>query len=163
MSKASAHESGFISAGSFGSSHSFSQAQQKNGLCDGEGEGPPSSPAASCNSSIMLFTKNIETSSYQDVVEFCEQKQREMIHRNYKKGIGRSVVKTIATMANTWGGLIIIGVEEEDSALKVPVSGIPCEEHLWERISNRILGSVTPPCFPKFRCARRTTRRRRSS
>jgi hypothetical protein len=59
-------------------------------------------------------------------------------------------------MANTWGGMIIIGVDEDDSAPKLPVSGFPFKEHLREQINNLILGNITPPVFPEIQIAAST-------
>ena len=53
-------------------------------------------------------------------------------------------------MANTWGGLIVIGVEDEDSKPKMPAIGIPYKEHLREQINNLILGNIIPPLFPEI-------------
>jgi hypothetical protein len=98
----------------------------------------------------MIFTKPIEDISYQDVIDFCGQGQRETIHLDYKKEISQSLVKTIAAMANTWGGVIVIGVDEQDSAPKLPVEGMPYLEHLRERVNNLILSNITPPVFPEI-------------
>lgn len=98
----------------------------------------------------MLFTKEIEKITYQDVVDFCTQQYRENIHFDYKQDIDASLAKTIAAMANTWGGLIVIGVKDEDSKPKLPVIGIPYKEHLREQINNIILGNITPPVFPEI-------------
>ncbi len=98
----------------------------------------------------MLFTKEIEKITYQDVIDFCNQQYRENIHLDYKQDIDGGLAKTIAAMANTWGGLIVIGAEDEDSKPKLPVVGIPYKEHLREQINNIILGSITPPVFPEI-------------
>lgn len=98
----------------------------------------------------MIFAEEIEKISYSDVVAFCNQRNRENINLDYKREIDASVVKTIAAMANTWGGLIIVGVEDEDSKPKLPVTGIPYEEHLRERVNNLVLGNITPPIFPEI-------------
>ncbi len=98
----------------------------------------------------MLFTKEIEKITYQDVVDFCSQQNKETIHLDYKQKIAGNLVKTIAAMANTWGGLIVIGVEDEDSKPKIPAIGIPYKEYLREQINNLILGNVTPPLFPEI-------------
>src|SRR6267142_1210346 len=100
----------------------------------------------------MIFTKPIEEITYEDVIEFCGQRQT--IHLDYKREIGQSLVKTIAAMANTWGGVIIIGVDEKDSAPKLPVQGMPYEEHLRERVNNLILGNITQPVFPEIQICR---------
>jgi len=98
----------------------------------------------------MLFTKEIEKITYPDLLDFCNQQYRENIHLDYKQDVDSGLAKTIAAMANTWGGLIVIGVEEEDSKPKLPAVGIPYKEHLREQINNIILGNITPPLFPEI-------------
>jgi len=97
----------------------------------------------------MLYTKEIEKITYQDVLDFCRQQYRESVHLDYKQDIDGSLAKTVAAMANTWGGLIVIGVEDEDSKPKLPAVGISYKEHLQEQINNIILGNITPPVFPE--------------
>ena len=90
----------------------------------------------------MLYTKEIKKITFQDIVDFCKEKHRETIHLDYKQEIDSSLAKTIAAMANTWGGVIVIGVEDEDSKPKLPVKGILYKEHLREQINNIILGNI---------------------
>jgi len=97
----------------------------------------------------MLYTKKIEEITYQDVVDFCNEQIRENISLDYKEMIDTGLAKTVAAMANTVGGLIIIGVEDQDSKPKLPVKGIEIKEHLIEQINNIILGNITPPVFPE--------------
>ena len=98
----------------------------------------------------MLYTKGIEKITHQDVLDFCNERYRESIHLDYKVKIDNSLVKTIAAMANTWGGLIIMGVDEVDSKPKLPVEGLEYREHLREQINNLILGNIMPPIFPEI-------------
>jgi len=102
----------------------------------------------------MLFTKEIGKIKYQDILEFCDQQYRESVHLDYKQDIDASLAKTIAAMANTWGGIIIIGVEDEDSKPKLPAVGVSYKEHLREQINNIILGNITPPLFPEVHVCR---------
>ena len=102
----------------------------------------------------MIFTKPIQEITYQDVLDFCSEQHQESIHLDYKREVARSLVKTIAAMANTWGGVVVIGVDEEDSRPRLPVDGLPYEEHLRERINNLILGNVIPPLFPEIQVCR---------
>jgi len=97
----------------------------------------------------MLYTKKIEEITYQDILNFCNEQIRENISLDYKEDIDASLSKTIAAMANTWGGLIVIGVEDIDSKPKLPVKGIQFREYLREQINNIILGNITPPIFPE--------------
>jgi len=70
----------------------------------------------------MLYTKTIERITFEDVVNFCAERHRESTYLDYKRQIDNSLAKTIAAMANTWGGLVIIGVEDEDSRPRHPVA-----------------------------------------
>src|SRR5271157_5965668 len=98
----------------------------------------------------MLYTKTIERITFEDVVNFCAERHRESIHLDYKREIDNSLAKTIAAMANTWGGLILVGVEDDDSRPMLPVEGMYYQERLRERINNIILGNITPPVFPEI-------------
>lgn len=98
----------------------------------------------------MLFAKEVTKITYQDVVEFCKQRFPESIHLDYKQDFPSDLEKTISAFANTMGGLIIIGVEEEDSKPKLPVKGITHQEGLRERVNNIILSNIYPPVFPEI-------------
>jgi len=98
----------------------------------------------------MLFTKEITKISYQDVVEFCSQRVSESINLDYKKDFPGDLEKTISAFANIMGGLIIIGVEDEDSKPKLPVEGIEYQKGLRERVNNIILNNIYPPVFPEI-------------
>jgi hypothetical protein len=98
----------------------------------------------------MLYTKKIEEITHKDIVDFCNEQIRENISLDYKETINSSLAKTIAAMANTWGGLIVIGAEDNDSKPKLPLKGIEFKEHLREQINNIILGNITPPVFPEI-------------
>lgn len=104
----------------------------------------------------MLYTKKIDEIMYQDILDFCNEQISENISLDYKEAIDSGLAKTIAAMANTWGGLIIIGVEDQDSKPKLPVKGLEFKEHLREQINNIILGNITPPVFPEIQVCQST-------
>lgn len=97
----------------------------------------------------MLYTKKIEEITHKDITDFCNEQIRENISLDYKEAIDTSISKTIAALANTWGGLIIIGAEDDDSKPRLPLKGVEFKEHLREQINNIILGNITPPVFPE--------------
>lgn len=98
----------------------------------------------------MLYTKPIDEIRWQDVVEFCRARHTENSTLDYKQEIQpASLTKTIAAMANTWGGLIIVGIEDEDSKPKLPIKGFEYKEGIREQINNSILGNIMPPIFPE--------------
>src|SRR3989339_276494 len=98
----------------------------------------------------MLFTKPIEQISYDDVVLFCEQQISEGINLDYKYDFPNNLEKTIAAFANTFGGLVIIGVEDKDSKPKLPANGIKYVRGLQERVIKIILDNISPPIFPEI-------------
>lgn len=104
----------------------------------------------------MLYTKPINEIRYEDVVDFCNQKIKENINLDYKEKIESSIAKTVSSMANTWGGLIIVGVEDDDSAPKLPAIGMEFKEHVEEQINNIILGNINPPVFPEIKICKST-------
>jgi len=98
----------------------------------------------------MLFTKEITKITFEDVLNFCNERIKESINLDYKKDFPSDLEKTIAAFANTMGGLIIIGVDENDGKPKFPVEGLEYKEGFSERITNIILSNIYPPIFPEI-------------
>lgn len=86
------------------------------------------------------------------MTEFCNQKLAENTYLDYKERFPKDLQKTISAMANTLGGVIIIGVEEDKKVGKpvLPVEGIDMERGLEERVTNTILTNISPPLFPEI-------------
>lgn len=60
-----------------------------------------------------LHAQDFSTITFQDVVDFCDQKIVENTELDYKMVIPSGLAKHFAAMSNRYGGLIIIGVEED--------------------------------------------------
>ena len=100
----------------------------------------------------MIYTKNIEQISWNDVTDFCNQKIPEGSTLDYKKDFPNNLQKTIAAFGNTLGGIIIIGIDEDDhNKPKPPFEGIEFKRGLSERVMNIILTNITPPIFPEIK------------
>ncbi len=98
----------------------------------------------------MLYTKPIDTVTWTTVEEFCAQGVPEGAYLDYKVDYPNDLAKTIAAMANTFGGVIVIGVDERaDSRPQTPVAGVPLLPGLAERVTNIVLTNITPPVFPE--------------
>lgn len=93
----------------------------------------------------MLFTKKIEDISYEDVVEFCSQEIKESVNLDYKEDFTSHLDKTISSFANTYGGLIIIGVRDEDGSPDASSEGINYVDGLSERVQNINISNIYPP------------------
>lgn len=73
-----------------------------------------------------ITRKDINTITFEEVVEFCQQKVIENLFLDYKKNKPADLSRHIAGFSNAAGGLIIIGVEED-------ANGYPSA---WEGINN---------------------------
>ncbi|MDI6733539.1 MAG: ATP-binding protein, partial [Planctomycetota bacterium] len=101
---------------------------------------------------MSIFTKHINEITYDDVVSFCQQGIAEGINLDYKKDFPPSgLEKTISAFANSFSGVIIIGVEDKDSKPNPPFEGIDYKDKLEERVWNIILDNIQPPVFPEIR------------
>jgi hypothetical protein len=101
---------------------------------------------------MNIFTIPIKEITYDNVISFCQQGVPEGINLDYKRDFPPSgLEKTISAFANTNGGVIIIGVEDEDSKPKPPFEGIDYKDKLEERVWNIIVGNIYPPVFPDIR------------
>lgn len=101
---------------------------------------------------MSIFTKPINEITYEDVISFCQQEIGEGINLDYKKDFPPSgLEKTISAFANSFGGIILIGIEDQDSKPNPPFDGIDYKDKLEERIWNIIVDNIYPPLFPEIR------------
>jgi hypothetical protein len=103
----------------------------------------------------MLQSKSIDQITWEDIELFCQERPPEGAYLDYKRDFPANLEKTIAAMANTFGGIILIGVAEDDENKPVlPLEGIEFKKGLEERVSNIILSNITPPIFPEVAVCR---------
>jgi len=100
---------------------------------------------------MRLLTAPITSIQWADVVAFCEMGLPESTTLDYKREMPSELERTIAAMANTSGGVILIGVDEDRTSTKpvLPIVGIPLVRGLPERITNVCIANLTPPKCPK--------------
>lgn len=97
-----------------------------------------------------MFREPITEITFEKVEDFCKEELPEGIRFDYKEDFPKDLAKTIAAFANTYGGLILIGVEETDrSTPKLPIKGIPLQRGLNERVTAIALRGIYPPVFPE--------------
>ena len=100
----------------------------------------------------MLYSRNIDNITWDDVVVFCERGIAENAYLDYKENFPNNLEKTVSAMANTFGGLIFIGVEEDKGNKPVvPVKGIKFERGHEERIISIVLSNISPPIIPEIK------------
>lgn len=102
----------------------------------------------------MIYAAPINQITWDDISTFCKQQKPEDSYLDYKNDFPDRLEATIAAMANTIGGVILIGVEEKkDNKPKLPIAGISYDRGLQERVTNIILSNIMPPVFPEIQVA----------
>lgn len=101
---------------------------------------------------MSIFTKPIEKINYEDVEAFCEQKVEEGFRVEYKRKIdnNKKLADEIASFANTYGGIIIVGVEDDDGKPITPIKGTGYETLLNEKFTSICLDNINPPYIPQI-------------
>lgn len=94
----------------------------------------------------MIFQgKDINNLTYQDIASFISEEVPESKTLDYKRDISNeSLAKTISAMANTFGGFILIGVEDNDSRPDPESEGLEWREGFREQINNICLSRINP-------------------
>ena len=100
-----------------------------------------------------IFGKDLASIEFADIVTFCNEQPKEGLGLDYKKDLSSlsNVVKTLVSFANTNGGWLIVGVEDEDDAPKLPVTGMKNDDNFEQRINNSIVASVSPIVLPTYK------------
>jgi len=96
----------------------------------------------------MLYTKKITDITYDDVIVFCSKGIKENEILEYKSVITAKLDRVISSMANTYGGHVIIGIGDEDGRPKPPFLGIDYTKGIEERITQILISNIFPPILP---------------
>lgn len=84
---------------------------------------------------MNVFTKPVNTVTFEDVEAYCAAGKVETAELDYKRELPRrGLAKHIAAMANTLGGIIIIGVEEDTTGRPSKWEGVPNEGKLVDQV-----------------------------
>lgn len=91
-----------------------------------------------------LLARDFESLTFQDLVDFCDQRIVENTELDYKQDLPKDLSKHFAAMSNRYGGLIIVGVAE-DGATGLPVTheGIVNDGKQIDRV-HQFANSVRP-------------------
>ncbi len=105
---------------------------------------------------MSLFTKPIQDILFQDVVDFCEAGNSENSVLEYKSELpnNKSLAKIISAFANTYGGLLIVGVKaSSDGKPTGPFVGINLDPKISyeEKIENICFSHIKEPLFPEIK------------
>jgi hypothetical protein len=103
----------------------------------------------------MLFIKKLNDITYDDVVSFCNQQILESFYIEYKESFpsNRKLARSISAMANTYGGIIVIGVKAPGGRPLAPFDGFDPETSMKyeDHIQNVVLSHIWEPIFPEVK------------
>lgn len=97
----------------------------------------------------MLFTKNLEELTKDDVIAFC-QKFNEGIRVEYKSNfdtnVKNKIPKIISSFANSYGGVLILGIKTENGVPVEPFEGFekPQRSEIELTIEEKCLENIYP-------------------
>lgn len=93
-----------------------------------------------------MFTGDLERKTYADVEAFLAEKIPEGLRLDYKRTVTDKIERTIAAMANSEGGVIVIGVDEERATRKpqLPPVGIDLAGQA-ERVQSKAYQAIYEP------------------
>ena len=97
-----------------------------------------------------MFNLSKDEITFEVVQAFCREWQ-EGVRVEYKQEITRDIPKTVSSFANTQGGLLIIGVKENEPNNEEPftIVGIPNTGGIEERIVQSAITGIYPPVMPE--------------
>ncbi len=97
-----------------------------------------------------MLTGRLEEKNYEDLIGFLQVGLREGIRLDYKEDFPRNLEKTISAMANTEGGLVLVGVAELADRPGFPNPepvGVPTAQAV-ERVVEKCYQAIREPLFP---------------
>jgi hypothetical protein len=99
-----------------------------------------------------MFAMPTDVLTFEHVQHFCQALPRESVTLDYKLDFPKRLDKTIAAFANTYGGYILIGVDETAIGEPVlPIAGVPLVSGLRERVVATALDAIFPPVNPEVK------------
>lgn len=108
----------------------------------------------------MLFSKNMDDIKLSDIKEFCaldspeEQRPREGLRIDFKSSFPDDLPKFMVAFANTSGGIIVLGVGE-NQGIPQNIAGISLgKTDIKTRITEIAYSAINPPRTPEVGLAR---------
>jgi hypothetical protein len=110
--------------------------------------------------SEMLFSKKMDEIKFSDIEAFCsldspeEQRPHEGLRIDFKSSFPNDLPKFLVAFANTSGGIILLGVEE-NQGVPQKIVGVPLgKADIKTRITEIAYSAINPPLVPEVGLAR---------
>ncbi len=100
---------------------------------------------------MNLFNDPIHEIKFKGIKKFCEAGTPEGVKVDYKSEFpsNKKLAKVISSFANTWGGIIIVGVKEENRIPQLPIEGIDYPGNYEEKVTSICISQINPPISPE--------------
>jgi hypothetical protein len=87
-----------------------------------------------CYAFHRMFGTDLDRLELSEIVSFLETGVREGVALEFKKDFPNHLEKTLASFANTYGGFLLIGVDETSTgAAALPIGGVELRPGLRDR------------------------------
>lgn len=97
-----------------------------------------------------MFGKPIHEIKLEEIASFLETGIREGAALDFKRDFPSSLEKTLSAFANTYGGIVLIGVDETPTGTAaLPITGVDLKPGLRERVLQKSLEAIYPPILPE--------------
>jgi hypothetical protein len=98
---------------------------------------------------MRALNKPIDELTWADVEAFCQRRVTESATLDYKENFPKKLECTVAGMANTLGGTILVGVADDDGNPVVPLIGVEVGRGgLAEKALSICADNISPPIIP---------------
>ena len=103
-----------------------------------------------------MFTLKPEEVNFDKIKDFCEEQNPEGETIEYKRAFptdSAKLAKSISAMANTHGGIILIGVRANKTTNTpiMPIEGMELTQGLEEKVTSICLTNIYHPYFPSIK------------
>jgi hypothetical protein len=97
---------------------------------------------------MRALSKPINELTWSDVEAFCQLQITEGATLDYKREFPKKLECTVAAMANTLGGTILVGIADDDGKPVLPLVGVEAVRGLAEKVLNLCTDNISPPIIP---------------
>ena len=102
--------------------------------------------------SFGIFTADLSKITIDTIRTFCDQKIPEGLRVEYKEDFPQDIEKTICALANSEGGIILVGVQADRNTNKpISIPGIELKRGLEEKVVNICLSHISPTIVPEVK------------
>src|SRR6267154_5403486 len=97
---------------------------------------------------IDLFTINFDSltneARYSAIAEFAEAQPVESYRHDFKTLWANDTLKDVAALANTFGGILVLGIEKGQNDHVARLIGVSSDSELTTRIASAIATNISP-------------------